>query len=176
MKYEVKFTNQFRRDLKLAKKQSRGLDRMFDAVSILADGDTLDAKYRDHDLSGNYKGTRECHIEPDWLLVYELRNDVLTERSRNSYCRETKERVAMTPEAKCAETLVVVAAAAIVVSVNRDMFFETQHVGRLPDETQFHFTKPQCTDSEPPPPLRYERGRRHGTAKRCPAWARHLIT
>lgn len=65
MKYEVKFTNQFKRDLKLAKKQNKGLDELFEVVSILADGGTLDARYRDHDLSGNYKGTRECHIEPD---------------------------------------------------------------------------------------------------------------
>ncbi|MGI6691592.1 MAG: type II toxin-antitoxin system YafQ family toxin [Christensenellales bacterium] len=77
MKYEVKFTNQFKKDLKLAKKQNRDLDRLFDIVNILADGGTLDAKYRDHDLSGNYKGIRECHIEADWLLVYEIQNDVL---------------------------------------------------------------------------------------------------
>jgi len=77
MKYEVKFTNQFKKDLKLARKQNRDLNRLFDIVNILADGGTLDAKYRDHDLSGNYKGTRECHIEPDWLLVYEIQNDVL---------------------------------------------------------------------------------------------------
>ncbi len=77
MKYEVKFTNQFKRDLKLAKKQNKGLDELFEVVSILADGGTLDARYRDHDLSGNYKGTRECHIEPDWLLVYEIRDKVL---------------------------------------------------------------------------------------------------
>ena len=77
MKYEVKFTNQFKRDLRLAKKQTKGLDELFEVVSILADGGTLDARYRDHDLSGNYKGTRECHIEPDWLLVYEIRDKVL---------------------------------------------------------------------------------------------------
>jgi len=77
MKYEVKFTNQFKKDLKLAKKQKRDLDRLFEIVNILANGGTLDEKCRDHDLSGNYKGTRECHIEPDCLLIYELRNDVL---------------------------------------------------------------------------------------------------
>ena len=53
------------------------MDSLFEVVSILADGGKLDAKYRDHDLSGKYRGTRECHIEPDWLLVYEIRNDVL---------------------------------------------------------------------------------------------------
>lgn len=77
MKYEVKFTNQFKKDLKQAKKQNRDMDKLFEVVNILVDGGTLDAKYRDHGLSGNYKGTRECHIEPDWLLVYEIRNDVL---------------------------------------------------------------------------------------------------
>ncbi len=77
MKYEVKFTKQFKKDLKLAKKQNKDLDKLFEVVSILADGGTLDARYRDHDLSGNYKGTRECHIEPDWLLVYEIRDEVL---------------------------------------------------------------------------------------------------
>lgn len=77
MKYEIKFTNQFKKDLKLAKKQKKDLDKLFEVVTILADGGTLDARYRDHDLSGNYKGTRECHIEPDWLLVYELRDEVL---------------------------------------------------------------------------------------------------
>ncbi len=77
MKYEIKFTNQFKKDLKLAKKQNKNLDKLFDVVSILADGGTLDTKYRDHELSGKYKGTRECHIEPDWLLVYEIRGEVL---------------------------------------------------------------------------------------------------
>ncbi len=77
MKYEVKFTNQFKRDLKLAKKQHKDLDKLFEIVNILADGGKLDARYRDHDLSGNYKGTRECHVEPDWLLVYEICEEVL---------------------------------------------------------------------------------------------------
>ncbi len=77
MKYEVKFTNQFRKDIKLAKKQNKDLNKLFDVVNILAEGGILEAKYRDHDLSGEYKGTRECHVEPDWLLVYEIQNDVL---------------------------------------------------------------------------------------------------
>jgi mRNA interferase YafQ len=41
-------------------------------IRKIAEGETLEAKYRDHVLAGQYKGTRECHIEPDWLLVYEL--------------------------------------------------------------------------------------------------------
>ena len=77
MKYEVKFTNQCKKDVKLAKKQNKKLDKLFEVIGILAEGGELDAKYRDHDLSGNYKGTRECHIEPDWLLIYEIRDAVL---------------------------------------------------------------------------------------------------
>jgi addiction module toxin, relE/stbE family len=77
MKYEVKFTTQFKKDLKLAKKQNKDIEKLFAVVELLANGEKLDFKYKDHDLSGNYKGTRECHIEPDWLLVYEYQNDIL---------------------------------------------------------------------------------------------------
>ena len=77
MKYDVQFTNQFKKDLKLAKKQRKNLDKLFEVIEILANGGTLDAKYRDHDLTGNYKGTRECHIEPNRLLIYEIHEDVL---------------------------------------------------------------------------------------------------
>ena len=75
MKYDIQFTNQFKKDLKLAKKQNKDLDKLFEVIDILANGGTLDAKYRDHDLTGNYKGTRECHIEPDWLLIGTMRNN-----------------------------------------------------------------------------------------------------
>lgn len=77
MKYDVLFTGQFKKDLKLAKKQNKNLDKLITVVDILASGETLDAKYKDHGLVGKYKGTRECHIEPDWLLIYEIHNEVL---------------------------------------------------------------------------------------------------
>ena len=77
MRYQVKFTNQFKRDLKLAEKQGKDTERLFRVVERLANGETLEPKYRDHDLTGNYKGCRECHIAPDWLLVYEVVEDVL---------------------------------------------------------------------------------------------------
>lgn len=77
MKYDVQFTTQFKKDLKLKKKQNKNLDKLFEVINILASGGTLDAKYRDHDLKGYYKGTRECHVEPDWSLIYEIRGDVL---------------------------------------------------------------------------------------------------
>lgn len=77
MKYEVKFTNQFKKDLKLAQKQGKDTEKLFNVVEQLASGDPLDAKYKEHNLTGNYKGCRECHIEPDWLLVYEIFNNTL---------------------------------------------------------------------------------------------------
>lgn len=77
MKYEVKFTSQFKRDLKLAKKQGRDIDKLFDVINTIAEGGKLDDKYRDHNLNGDYAGCRECHVEPDWLLVYEVIDKVL---------------------------------------------------------------------------------------------------
>lgn len=77
MKYDVKFTSQFKKDLKLAKKQNKNIDKLYAGIETLAEGNTLDPKFKDHELTGNYKGTRECHIEPDWLLIYEIQNDVL---------------------------------------------------------------------------------------------------
>ena len=77
MKYDVQFTNQFKKDLKLAEKQNKNLNKLFEVIEILANGEAFDARYKDHGLTGNYKGARECHIEPDWLLIYEIRNNIL---------------------------------------------------------------------------------------------------
>ncbi len=77
MKYEIRFTNQFKRDVKLAKKQGKDLDKLLSVVSTLACGETLESRFHDHELSGNYKSCRECHIEPDWLLIYEIDNGIL---------------------------------------------------------------------------------------------------
>lgn len=77
MKYEVKLTSQFKRDLKLARRQGKDIDKLFDVISTIAEGKKLDEKYRDHNLSGDYAGCRECHVEPDWLLIYEVMDQVL---------------------------------------------------------------------------------------------------
>ena len=77
MKYEVKFTNQFKKDLKLAKKQGKATETLVEAIEKLANGEPLAEKYHDHGLTGNYRGCRECHIQPDWLLVYEVLDDIL---------------------------------------------------------------------------------------------------
>ena len=77
MKYEIRFTTQFKRDLKRAKKQGKDIESLFTVIETLANGEPLAAKYRSHDLTGNYKGCRECHIDPDWLLIYEIDNGTL---------------------------------------------------------------------------------------------------
>ena len=77
MKYEVRFTRRFKKDLKLAKKQGKDLKKLYDVIEQLANGEPLAEKYRDHELQGECEGSRECHIEPDWLLIYEIHGDVL---------------------------------------------------------------------------------------------------
>ena len=76
-KYEVRFTNRFKKDVRLAHKQGKNMDKLWHVVEKLANGEKLEPKYRDHALSGAYQGVRECHIGPDWLLVYEVIEDVL---------------------------------------------------------------------------------------------------
>ena len=70
MKYIVDFTTQFKKDIKLAKKQGKDTEKIFEVVEKLANDEVLEAKYKDHSLTGDYKDCRECHIEPDWLLIY----------------------------------------------------------------------------------------------------------
>lgn len=67
---EIVPSNQFKKDLKLARKRGCKIEHLRDVVNTLANGQKLDEKYCDHGLSGDYKGFRECHIEPDWLLIY----------------------------------------------------------------------------------------------------------
>ena len=72
MKYEVKPSNQFKKDVKLAQKRGYPIDLLTAVVKKLANGESLDAKYKDHQLSGYYGSFRECHIQPDWLLIYQI--------------------------------------------------------------------------------------------------------
>jgi mRNA interferase YafQ len=59
------------------KKRGKSFGELKKVLTKIANDEALDAKYRDHLLIGQYKGTRECHLEPDWLLVYEVREDEL---------------------------------------------------------------------------------------------------
>ena len=77
MKYTLKPTTQFKRDLKKAQKQNKNLDLLNKVLQQLADGSPLPEKNRDYALIGNYAGCRECHIQPDWLLIYEIAEDTI---------------------------------------------------------------------------------------------------
>ena len=76
-KFQVKFTTQFKKDYKLAMKRGLKIELLDEVIAKLARGEELPEKNRDHALSGNWVGHRECHIQPDWLLVYHVANDVL---------------------------------------------------------------------------------------------------
>lgn len=71
-KYTISSTNKFNKQLKKVIKQGKDIEKLITIVEKLADGKQLDARYKDHALVDNkyFKNARECHIEPDWLLVY----------------------------------------------------------------------------------------------------------
>lgn len=71
------WTGQFKKDYKLAMKRGLNMDLLDNAIRILASGESLPANYNDHALTGNWKGYRECHIQPNWLLIYRIENDML---------------------------------------------------------------------------------------------------
>ena len=76
--YEVKFTTAFKKSYKRMLKRGLDISLLDEVVDQLRQGKTLDDKYRDHGLTGNFAGFRECHIKPDWLLVYLIENNILT--------------------------------------------------------------------------------------------------
>ena len=76
---EIRYRKQFKKDYKRALKQSGHTPEKFQEVlDFLVNEKKLPAKYRDHDLSGDYSGFRECHILPDWLLIYKVEKEILT--------------------------------------------------------------------------------------------------
>lgn len=76
-KYTVKTTNQFKKDFKLAMKRGLNIDLLETVIATLALGEPLPDKNKDHALTGNWIGHRECHILPDWLLIYRIEEEVL---------------------------------------------------------------------------------------------------
>lgn len=76
-KYTVKTTAQFKKDFKLAMKRGLRIELLEDVIAVLAMGGTLPDRNRDHALTGDWVGHRECHILPDWLLVYRIEDEVL---------------------------------------------------------------------------------------------------
>ncbi len=74
---KIVLSNRFRKDLKLAQKRGLNLELLRTVVNTLAYGEKLGTQYRDHDLTGDYAGFRECHVQPDWLLVYRIEKEEL---------------------------------------------------------------------------------------------------
>ncbi len=78
MKLKVQFYTQFKKDIKIAKKRHLDMSILKEVVDKLSEGKALEPKYRDHALKGNYLNYRECHLQPDWLLIYKISDDTLT--------------------------------------------------------------------------------------------------
>lgn len=74
---KIVLSNRFRKDLKLAQKRVMDLNLLRSVMITLENGEKLDPKYHDHDLSGVFSGFRECHIQPDWPLVYRIEKNEL---------------------------------------------------------------------------------------------------
>jgi mRNA interferase YafQ len=74
---ELKVTSKYKKDRKLMKKQGKDLSQLISIIEKLQRQETLDPKHHDHPLQGNYIRHRECHIEPDWLLIYRVDNKAL---------------------------------------------------------------------------------------------------
>ena len=68
---DVRYSTKFKRDFKVCAKRGYNLKRLQNVIDILRVPDSLPPKNRDHNLTGNYAGYRECHVEPDWLLIYQ---------------------------------------------------------------------------------------------------------
>lgn len=74
---DIIFTNQFKKDFRLCKKRGYNMALIHSVIQTLSIPEPLDSKYRNHSLSGNYASKKECHITPDWLLIYQVTNDTL---------------------------------------------------------------------------------------------------
>ncbi len=75
--YKLLQTNEYKKKLKKLIKNGYNINKMKEVVDLLVEGKPLPPKYKDHPLKGNFIGFRECHVEPDWLLIYKIQNDIL---------------------------------------------------------------------------------------------------
>lgn len=75
--YSIRPTTKFQKDLKRIEKRGYNISLLTEVIKKLANGEQLPEKNKDHNLSGEYSGCRECHITPDWLLIYEIADDEL---------------------------------------------------------------------------------------------------
>lgn len=77
MKYNIRPTTKFQKDLKRVQRRGYDISLLTEIIKKLADGEPLPERNKDHFLSGDYIGCRECHITPDWLLIYEISDNAL---------------------------------------------------------------------------------------------------
>ncbi len=77
MQYQIEYTSRFKKEYKRAKKRGRDISLLRAIIDILAKGETLPEKYKDHPLVSNWVGYRECHIQGDWLLIYKYKDNEL---------------------------------------------------------------------------------------------------
>lgn len=77
MMLQLKTTGQFRKDYKRMKKRGYDMELLEEVIQTILEGELLVEEYNDHSLPGNYTGFRECHILPDWLLIYAIKQDGL---------------------------------------------------------------------------------------------------
>ena len=77
MNRDIVWTTRFKKDYKLALKRHLDIDLLDNIIRALSRGETLPAQNKDHELTGDWAGHRECHIQPDWLLIYRIEDDVL---------------------------------------------------------------------------------------------------
>lgn len=75
---KIRYSNQFKKDYKLIKKRGYNIEKLKEVINLLVQDKRLPVKYREHYLTGNYKGFKECHIGSDWLLIYKTENELLT--------------------------------------------------------------------------------------------------
>ena len=75
--FAIVYTGKMKRDVRLMKKRGKDISKLTDALSLLASGKPMPPKYRDHQLKGSLADFRECHIEGDWLLIYQVFEDTL---------------------------------------------------------------------------------------------------
>ena len=77
MKYTIEMSTKFKKDFKLIEKRGYDVSLLLKVVQMLANGEQLPEQYKDHALKGDYISYRECHIQPDWLLIYRVEKDIL---------------------------------------------------------------------------------------------------
>lgn len=70
--YSIVYTTRMKHDAKLMRKRGKNMNKLVEVLNLLANAEPLPEKYKDHQLTGSLKDFRECHIEPDWLLLYQI--------------------------------------------------------------------------------------------------------